>query len=122
MKKLLFVFLLFATAYSFATPPLLIKPGAATINVKGAIDTAITMKRLLLVEFVVYNGIDSTVNVSFSAYANAKEYARGNTIATNIPTVIAPFKLAGGSSSTIEDILKHAKEYYVALGYNVGVQ
>ena len=117
MKKLLFALLLFTASIASATPPILIRPNAATINVSGAIDTAITINRLLLVEYIRYDGTDSTINVTFTAYANTKELARRNTISTNVPLVIAPFKLPDGTNVTRLNILQYIKQYYEALGY-----
>ena len=117
MKKLL-ALLLFATAYSFATPPLLLKPNTATINIEGTpSDTVVTLPRLLLVEYITYSGFDSTVTVSFNSYFNLKEYRAGRSIKTNIPLSVPPFKNVVGGSATLTLILQQARQYYISLGY-----
>ena len=122
MKKLLSI-LLFATAYSFANPPLLLRPNAATINLQGTpTDTAVTLPRLLMIETITYSGQESTFIVSFAPYVNLKEYRKGNSVNTNVPLNVPKFKVVGGSATTINNILQQARQYYIGLGYLAAIQ
>lgn len=123
MKKLIFIsicILSFATGWG--NPPLWIGANTTPITVSGGGDTAITINRVLLVEFVTFNGQDSTVAISYNQFRNYKQWLAKNPIATDVPTYTPTFKIPSGQNVTLNYILQQAKTYFVGLGYNVNIQ
>lgn len=122
MKKLLFI-LLSVWGIASASPPLLLKPNVATIDVVGMpSDTAIHLQRLYLVERVIYNAEDSSAKIYFTAYVNQKEFVKRNSVTTNVPMFAPEFKVASGSSASIPSLLQVARLYYISLGYTAFIQ
>jgi len=122
MKTILTILSILISVYCFANPPLWIAPNTKTITVSGGGDTAITINRVLLVEFVTYNGQDSTAQVSFNQFRNAKQWKAANPIATDVPVTVPAIKIPQGQAVTLNYILQQARAYYLSLGYSANIQ
>ncbi len=127
MKKIIFILLsvISITTYSqTAKLGLLLAPNTTQINVIGAGDTAITIARLLLAKEVHFNGIDSSVDISFTPFRNVKEYRKASAFTvTDVNTGKQFYKVPAANLSDYDSYaLQQAKAYYVSLGYFVNIQ
>lgn len=126
MKKLLFILISFVSVNSFSQNKLglLLAPNTKQIVVNGSGDTTIIVKRLLLAKSVHFNGIDSSVDVTFTPFRNLKEYRKAqpfNVTDVNVSTQyykVPPANLADYDTY----VLQQAKAYYISLGYSVNIQ
>lgn len=122
MKKILVISLLFTAIIGFANPPLWVAGNTTPITVSGGGDTAITINRILLVEFVTYNAEDSTATVTFNQFRNRNQWAAHNQIRTDVPVTAPPVKIPAGQPVTLTYILQQARQYFIGLGYSVNIQ
>lgn len=115
MKKTLFIL---SVLFSLnASAGILITPSTKQIYLDG--DSSVTFKKVYLVEKVFWDGSDSSVAISFTAYRKEGGKLFG---VTDIRTAPQYYKVPQGELNIVKYALQQAKFYFIQLGYAASIQ